>query len=607
VTTRSLSSIYQRLASFAVFLISGAHCFLQNMGSSPSLLLDNFRTSVSALMQSILHDGVHDVRPIDECACYNDNGTFNDDNFQDYLHREEEEGAIKRKFMFLLMDMIEAASLSVADMPDTNTGPPSKRSRRVQTFVDPTTGVVCPMTPHQSLWWMMYVQDPKVDDAHWNRLFRTRFRLPYNSFLELLQMMQFENFDPGNDIFVRWRERKDEDSKKKTRVSPMELLVLGSLRYLGRGWTFDDLEESTFISRDVHRVFFHSFVKFGAEHLYAKFVVPPSTIQELRECESEYRKAGFPGCIGSTDATHITLEKVRFGIRQPHLGFKSSQTTRTYNVTVNHRRKILHSTTGHPGRWNDKTLVRFDGLMHQLREGDLNSSMSFNLHTETGKQRTVKGCYVVVDNGYLQWPTTVPPYKHSTHRSELRFSQWLESLRKDVECTFGILKGRWRILKSGIRLHNTEVADNIWLTCCSLHNWLLDADGLSDGWQNGIPSHWETESGELRERDIPESIRKLMDPNGAMPFSSGYEGSYCGFVDYDRGAIDNSNVDDDNNGNLHMITTTGALVGRDNVSVNNLSLSLFRSMLVEHFNIAFHQHEVIWPKRLISKPRNIPC
>jgi hypothetical protein len=61
------------------------------------------------------------------------------------------------------------------------------------------------------------------------------------------------------------------------------------------------------------------------------------------------------------------------------------------------------------------------------------------------KDRTLelKGAFVIVDNGYLEWSTTVPPLKTSCNRLELRFSQRLESMRKDVEYTFGILKGRW--------------------------------------------------------------------------------------------------------------------------------------------------------------------
>ena len=102
--------------------------------------------------------------------------------------------------------------------------------------------------------------------------------------------------------------------------------------------------------------------------------------------------------------------------------------------------------------------------------------------------RTYQGAWLLVDNGYLAWPTTVPPIKTTSSRVEIRFSAWLESMRKDVECTFGILKGRWRILKTGIRLSGVDLADKIFLTCCALHNWLLETDGFTNNWNNGIPA-----------------------------------------------------------------------------------------------------------------------
>ena len=42
-------------------------------------------------------------------------------------------------------------------------------------------------------------------------------------------------------------------------------------------------------------------------------------------------------------------------------------------------------------------------------------------------------------------------------------------MRKDVECTFGILKGRWRILMTDDRVYGIDKVDEIWLTCCALH------------------------------------------------------------------------------------------------------------------------------------------
>ena len=78
------------------------------------------------------------------------------------------------------------------------------------------------------------------------KAFHLRFRLPYKQYLELVQQVQL------NELFDRWCGSKSNNKK----VSPVELLVLGSLLYLGRGWTFDDIEESTAIDEEVHRRFF---------------------------------------------------------------------------------------------------------------------------------------------------------------------------------------------------------------------------------------------------------------------------------------------------------------------------------------------------------------
>jgi hypothetical protein len=52
------------------------------------------------------------------------------------------------------------------------------------------------------------------------------------------------------------------------------------------------------------------------------------------------------------------------------------------------------------------------------------------------------GPWIIVDNGYLNWSTTIPPLQTTADLKEIRWSQWLESMRKDVECTFGIMKGQ---------------------------------------------------------------------------------------------------------------------------------------------------------------------
>jgi hypothetical protein len=143
--------------------------------------------------------------------------------------------------------------------------------------------------------------------------------------------------------------------------------------------------------------------------------------------------------------------EVRVSAKNNHLGAKSSHTTRRFNLTCNHRCRIINSTHGGPGRWNDQTMVRLDQFISGVQDGYPLQDNDFELldYNHLGNVISVKykGVYVIVDNGYLQWSCTVPPFTITSNMDETRWSKWLESMRKDVQCTFGILKGRWRILK----------------------------------------------------------------------------------------------------------------------------------------------------------------
>ena len=96
--------------------------------------------------------------------------------------------------------------------------------------------------------------------------------MPYNSFLSLLPMVE------ASPLFDRWKIGKADVTGQQ--AAPLSLLILCALRYIGRGWTFDNLSENTGISEEVTRVFFHIFIDFGSTVLYDKFVVAPATAEE---------------------------------------------------------------------------------------------------------------------------------------------------------------------------------------------------------------------------------------------------------------------------------------------------------------------------------------
>ena len=197
---------------------------------------------------------------------------------------------------------------------------------------------------------------------------------------------------------------------------------------------------------------------------------------------------------------------------------------------MNHCRRILGTTRGHSGSWNDKTLVLFDTFIKGIKRGDILQDNIFELlETRDGEVVSVKyqGVWIVVDNGYHHWAITVPPFTNTNFRDEIRWSEWIESMRKDVECTFGILKGRWRILKTGVRLHSTESVDMIWATCCALHNMLLEVDGLDIPWDGvKVPtSEWDGELGDLESEDVPLAMRRILSPSEIRAYNSSLVGA----------------------------------------------------------------------------------
>lgn len=536
----------------------------------------------------------HDTRPTSLSECRGD-------SFQeaDYYDRQDDE------MMRLIRGLYESSATGEGNVQQ-QASRPAIRAPRKRFYLEDENHVRIYLYPKQTFWYKLYVVCPNLDSPKFQKKFRRRFRLPYGSYKQLLQAVVAAEDDDGIPFFRAWMSF-DATGKPS---SPIELLLLGSLRYLGRGFTFDDIEEATCISEETHRRFFAVFIKFGRAVLYPKWVRLPKTALEADNHMHEMCTAGFHGCVGSSDATHVLLERVSHRQQQSHSSFKMTGCARSYNLTVNHRRQILSTTSGHPCRWNDKTIQLFDRFMNAINNGEILQDVEFELLEEReGEVVPVKykGVWLMVDNGYLKWATTMPPMKRSLDLKEIRWSQWLESMRKDVECTFGILKGRWRLLKAGIRVHGVTKADDIWHTCCALHNFLLEVDGLDKRWQNGVhTSYWEGEAGEFDSDDValvarigqPDAIRRLLNP----ALRRGYDTSAMG-------AGDDLDMDYDINSQGNFEQDQTGPNSPDQLSVRivkDLSQPYFRSKLVDHFDILWRQGKIVWPSRHKAKKPTYP-
>jgi hypothetical protein len=210
------------------------------------------------------------------------------------------------------------------------------------------------------------------------------------------------------------------------------------------------------------------------EHYFTQFVAM-HTGERLKKGMQVYQMLGFPGCLGSGDVTHVLWDKCPVQLANLCKG-KEGSPSLGYFVLVDHHKYIQYCSNGFEGATNDKTIANVDKMVQSFREGAVNDVIYYILD-ENGELTQCRGGYMLTDNGFHEEFCFVDPFSNRYGFDYIHWSEWLESIRKDVECTFGILKRRFRILKQRMEFHDRGFIDNIFKVCCILHNMILVSDG----------------------------------------------------------------------------------------------------------------------------------
>ena len=247
---------------------------------------------------------------------------------------------------------------------------------------------------------------------------------------------------------------------RSTVVCPPEIKILDVLYWLGEGCSFRTIYNLS--GRVLSRLSVTKFAKkfcscclrHNLAHVWIKF---PTSTAELCSISAEYVKKGFPGCCGSTDGVQIPWEGCPYAYRSSFSG-KEGYPTLGFNVTVAHDLRILHVCSMFAGRFNDKTKVLYDDYVSYLRSGSYNrfEYHTFNLDGERTRQTTP---YLICDCGYHRWVQLMCPFKTTSKKMLALWSKRLESIRKDVERAFGVLKNRFRVLKVPSQFRDKQFQD----------------------------------------------------------------------------------------------------------------------------------------------------
>lgn len=219
-------------------------------------------------------------------------------------------------------------------------------------------------------------------------------------------------------------------------------------------------------------------VKDTCEALWNRLVsdyMKQPTEEDWIKIEQKFKtKANFPHCLGAIDGKHIRIVK-------PSLSGSNFFNYKHFFSMVlmavaDAEYCFSYINVGSYGRFNDSNVLKSTIFGQQLYLGNLNIPKLRSLSSNS-----VAPCpfVFVADEAFALSTNILRPFpKKSLTEEKKIFNYRLSRARRYVECAFGIMSNKWRILHRALDV-DIEFADCIVKACCILHNFVRRRDGYN--------------------------------------------------------------------------------------------------------------------------------
>lgn len=208
------------------------------------------------------------------------------------------------------------------------------------------------------------------------------------------------------------------------------------------------------------------------EELQPEHMSIPTTDIFQKIAEDFYNTWNFPHVIGAIDGKHVRI------ICPKKSGSMFFNYKKYFSVVlqgvVDANYKLIAIDVGGYGKQSDGGTFQSSDFYKLL------TTKQIKIPTASSLPGTnIKAPYVFIgDEAYPLLDFVLKPYSGTNLSIEEEcFNNRLSRARKTVECTFGILYSKWRILSKAIET-NIDLADNIIKCVCILQNTIFDREGI---------------------------------------------------------------------------------------------------------------------------------
>ncbi len=295
-------------------------------------------------------------------------------------------------------------------------------------------------------WWRNFLNDTMLPEE-----WMFNFRMSKENFMALEERLK-PHIQPSPDSF-----RVDTIKKKKKLAMTLYYLKdQGSLRMTSNQF---GVSKAT-LSLTIRKVCFAIKNVLGPELI--KF---PKTKTDLEQVMYKFEeKFGFPMVAGCVDGTHIP-------IKQPH---ENSHDYFCYKMKYSLNVQAICDQEGlfldvdcsWPGSVHDAKVFA-NSQVHKLFQEKKLPVVERKLNAN---DEIAVGPVLLGDPAYPLLPGVLKEYGSCSCNEEVIFNQKLRLVRNQIECAFGRLKARWRILNRPTDL-DIEYVPTIVYACFVLHNY----------------------------------------------------------------------------------------------------------------------------------------
>lgn len=227
------------------------------------------------------------------------------------------------------------------------------------------------------------------------------------------------------------------------------------------------------------------------EELVNEFM-PVPTKEHWEKISVEYNdKWGFPNCIGSIDGKHCQIKCPK------HSGSSHFNYLKYFSLVLqgvaDAEKKFVIVDVGARGKQSDGGTFASSKLCNFISNNNLNVPPEKNL-----PGTNIKVPHVLIgDEAYPLKPYLMRPFSSRVlNPARDYFNERLSRARKCIECAFGILRAKWRLLGKDIEVSPKKAV--VIIKCmCLLHNNIRDKDGNSDvdycNVMIDLQNNWENE------------------------------------------------------------------------------------------------------------------